>query len=170
MSAARYSLFFVLKACRTVRNKVIEQLKELAQSVLARTDFFLVDAEVKGGNETIIWIYIDAEDRGVNMDECAEISNELSFVLDAHELINGKYRLNVSSPGLSRPLTDRRQYPKNKGRKARIKYKSDGEYHKLEGVLREIDEANIIVEKNDGSTQAIGFDQLVETKIIPSIN
>lgn len=151
-------------------NKVLDQVKELAKSVLARTDFFLVDVEVKGGNETIIWVYIDAEDRGVNMDECAEISNELGFVLDAHELIGGKYRLNVSSPGLSRPLTDRRQYPKNKGRRARIKYKSDGEYRKLEGVLREIDTSEIIIEQKDGEIRTIGFDQLVETKIIPSIN
>lgn len=170
MSAERYSLFFVVQAHGTVSNEVVEQIKELAQSVLARTDFFLVDVEIKGGNETIIWVYIDAEDRGVNMDECAGISNELGFVLDAHELVNGKYRLNVSSPGLSRPLTDRRQYPKNMGRKARIKYKSDGEYQKMEGVLREIDESNIIVEQEDGEARKIGFDQLVETKIIPSIN
>ncbi|MDZ7693388.1 MAG: ribosome maturation factor RimP [Balneolaceae bacterium] len=137
-------------------NKVLDQVKELAKSVLSRTDFFLVDVEVKGGSETIIWVYIDAEDRGVNMDECAEISNELGFVLDAHELIGGKYRLNVSSPGLSRPLTDRRQYPKNKGRKARIKYKADGEYRKLEGVLREIDTSDIIIEQEDGETAQLG--------------
>ncbi len=136
-------------------NKVIDQLKELAESVLARTDFFLVDAEVKGGSDTIIWVYIDAEDRGVNMDECAKISNELSFVMDAHELINGKYRLNVSSPGLSRPLTDRRQYPKNEGRKARVKFKSDGEYQKLEGVLQQVEESQIIIELEDGARHCI---------------
>lgn len=169
MSAGRFSLFFVLEARETVSKKVVKQVKELAESVLSRTDFFLVDVEIKGSAEPVVWIYVDAEDKSINMDECAKISHELGFLLDAHELFRGKYRLNVSSPGLSRPLSDRRQYPKNKGRKIRIKYKSGGEYRKLEGMLREITEREIFVEKDDGTTEAIKFDQLAETKIIPSI-
>ena len=141
----------------------------MAESVLSRTDFFLVDAEVKGGNPPVVWVYVDAAEKGVNMDECAEISKELGFLLDAHELFRGNYRLNVSSPGLSRPLTDRRQYPKNEGRTARIKFKSGGEYRKVEGVLRKVTEQNIVIEKEGGSTEAIDFNQLVETKILPSI-
>lgn len=116
-----------------------------------------------------MWVYVDAEDRGVNMDQCAEISSELGFLMDAHELFRGKYRLNVSSPGLSRPLSDRRQYPKNQGRQAKVKYKADGEYRTLKGVLREVNDRHIVVEKEDGTRVPIGFDRLVETKIIPSI-
>nr|WP_240894694.1 hypothetical protein [Fodinibius halophilus] len=76
--------------------------------------------------------------------------------------------MNVSSPGLSRPLVDRRQYPKNKGRQAKVKYKENGEYRKVEGVLREILKDEIIIELEDESTLAVPFDDLVETKIIPS--
>lgn len=170
MSAERSSLFFVLNARATVSNKAVEQIKKLAESVLSGTDFFLVDIELKGNREPVVWVYIDAEDRGVTMDQCAEISNELGFLLDANELFKGTYRLNVSSPGLSRPLADRRQYPKNMGRKARIKYKSEGDYIKLEGVLSEVKEQNIVVEKEDGTRKSINFDQVVETKIIPSIS
>jgi len=169
VSAARSSLFFVLTARTTVSKKVLKQVKDLAESVLSRTDFFLVDAEVKGGREPVVWVYVDASDKGVNMDECAEISKELGFLLDAHELFRGNYRLNVSSPGLSRPLTDRRQYRKNKGRKAKVKFRSGGEYRKLEGILCDVTEQNIVIEKEGGSTESIDFNQLVETKIIPSI-
>ncbi|WP_138429961.1 ribosome maturation factor RimP [Fodinibius saliphilus] len=149
-------------------NKVTDKIAEVAESVLATTDFFLIDVEIKGGDTPEVWISIDASDRGVNMDECADVSNEISFLMDAHDIFSGKYRMNVSSPGLSRPLVDRRQYPKNEGRKAKVKYKENGEYCKVEGVLHEILEDEIIIELEDESTLAVPFDDLVETKIIPS--
>jgi len=168
VSAERFSLFFVPRIAKIVSNKVTKQIAEVAESVLSTTDFFLIDVEIKGGDVPEVWISVDAEERGVNMDECAEISNEISFLMDAHDIFSGKYRINVSSPGLSRPLVDRRQYPKNKGRKAKVKYKEKGEYCNVEGILQEIREDEIIIELEDESTLAVGFDNLVETKIIPS--
>ena len=135
---------------------------------MSSTDFFLVDIEVKGSNQPTIWIYVDGEDRSINMDECAEVSNELGFLLDAHDVFAGRYRLNVSSPGLSRPLTDRRQYPKNRGRTARIKFKEHNEYHKVEGTLLEVEGEELVLESGDGTPVTIFFDQIVEAKILPS--
>lgn len=168
VSAERSSLFFVPKIRKTVPNEVINTISELAESVLSTTDFFLVDVEIKGGDTPEIWVSIDAEDRGVNMDECAEVSNELGFLMDAHDVFSGRYRINVSSPGLSRPLIDRRQYPKNVGREAKFKFKKDGEYTKIEGTLKEVDDDHIVVGLDDESIKKIAFDDLVETKIIPS--
>lgn len=154
-----------------MKTKLKNTISELAESVLANSDLFLVDVEIKGARETVVWIYVDAEERGVNMDECAEISKELGFLMDAHELFNRQYRLNVSSPGLSRPLTDRRQFPKNTGRKTRVKYKEedDGNYLKEEGILRDVGPGQITIEMEDGSRKSIMFKQLVEAKIIPKI-
>jgi ribosome maturation factor RimP len=152
-----------------VQNKVIQKISELTESVLANTDFFLIEVEVKGNKEPVVWVYIDADDRGVNMDECADVSRELSFLMDAHDIFPGGYRINVSSPGVTRPLSDKRQYPKNKGRKAKVKYKSDGEYIKIEGILQDVDENDIAIEQEDGSVLKLDYDQLVETKIIPTI-
>lgn len=168
MSAERSSLFFVPIITRNVQNKVIDKVSELAESVLSTTDFFLIDVEIKGSRAPEIWVSIDAEDRGVNMDECAEISNELSFLIEAHELFSGNYRINVSSPGLGRPLKDRRQYPKNVGHEAKVKYKKDGEYLKITGTLQKVTENDISIELDDKSVITIAFDDLVETKIIPS--
>ncbi|MCW9708924.1 ribosome maturation factor RimP [Fodinibius salsisoli] len=149
-------------------NKVINKISELSESVLATTDFFLVDVEIKGGDIPEVWVSVDGEERGVNMDECADISNEISFLMDAHELFSGRYRINVSSPGLDRPLVDRRQYPKNKGRKVKVKYEQGGEDLRVEGTLQDISEQGIIVEINEQTTVTLPFDDLVETKIIPS--
>ncbi|MEL7834456.1 ribosome maturation factor [Fodinibius sp. Rm-B-1B1-1] len=149
-------------------NEVINKISELAESVLTTTDFFLVDVEIKGGDTPEIWVSVDAEDRGVNMDECAEISNELGFLMDAHDVFSGRYRINVSSPGLDRPLVDRRQYPKNVGRKAKFKFETDGEYTTVEGTLAEVKDDHIIIEKDEESPLKVLFNDLVETKIIPS--
>jgi len=151
-----------------VSNKVIEKISELAESVLSTTDFFLIDVEIRGGDTPEVWVSVDAEDRGVNMDECAEISNELSFLMDAHDIFSGAYRINVSSPGLDRPLVDRRQYPKNVGRKARFKYQKDGEKASIEGTLQEVSEEDVAIKLEDDSMVTVPFDKLIETKIIPS--
>lgn len=152
-----------------MQNETIKKIFELTESVLSGTDFFLVDVEIKGSKEPVVWVYIDADDRGINMDECAKLSHELSFLMDAHEMFPGGYRINVSSPGVTRPLSDKRQFPKNKGRKTKVKYKVDGEYIKVEGILQDVDEHDIAIRRDDGSVLKLQFEQLVETKIIPTI-
>lgn len=148
----------------------IQIIKDLATPLVEPKDLFIVDIEYKTGsglNE--VWLYIDAQDRGVNLDECADISRELGFLMEAHELFEKKYRLNVSSPGLSRPLTDLRQYKKNEGRKAKVKYKKEDEYDKAEGVIVGVDEKGITLEDQNGKPVKVLFDDIKETKIVPNI-
>src|SRR5690625_4833476 len=97
----------------------INIIKHLAEPIVEQEDLYLVDVEEKGADETVLWIYVDSEKQDVSIEACTNISRELGFVLDAHDVIQSGYRLNVSSPGLSRPLTDQRQYKKNKGRTLR---------------------------------------------------
>jgi ribosome maturation factor RimP len=147
----------------------INEIKKLAQPIVEQEDLFLVDVEVKGGNETILWVYVDSENSYVSVEACTKISRELGFVLDAHDVITSKYRLNVSSPGLSRPLTDIRQYKKNRGRTAKVKYKTPEGYLKIEGVLHGISGDTIELIVNDQNVKTIELDSIVETKIIPKI-
>ena len=111
--------------------------------------------------------YIWMKDRGVTLDEYAEVSTELAFVLEAHEVFENKYRLNVSSPGLSRPLADKRQYGKNIGRKAKVKFKKEG-FEKIEGKLTSVSEHGISIEPPKGDSVQILFEEIIETKIIPA--
>jgi len=144
------------------------KIEELAAQIADDKGLFLVDVEIKHGKETTLWIYLDAEDRGVSLDEFAEISKELGFLIEAHEVFENRYRLNVSSPGLSRPLADKRQYSKNVGRKARVKYKRNNEYITIEGKLLTVEDDVITVKPNE-KTIGINFNEIVETKILPSI-
>lgn len=148
----------------------IQKIKDLAAPLVESKELFVVDVELKTGsglNE--VWLYLDAQDRGVNLDECADISRELGFLMEAHELFEKKYRLNVSSPGLSRPLTDVRQYRKNEGRKAKVKFKKEEDYQKIEGNIVGVDEEGITLEDQDGKSVKVLFDDIKETKIVPNI-
>jgi ribosome maturation factor RimP len=148
----------------------IQKIKDLAAPLVESKDLFVVDIEHKTGsglNE--VWLYLDAQDRGVNLDECADISRELGFLIEAHELFEKKYRLNVSSPGLSRPLSDVRQYKKNQGRKAKVKFKKEDEYDKTEGTIVGVDENGIILEDQNGKSVKVLFDDIKEAKIVPNI-
>ncbi|MBO6621237.1 MAG: ribosome maturation factor [Balneola sp.] len=148
----------------------IQKIKDLAAPLVESKDLFVVDIEHKTGsglNE--VWLYLDAQDRGVNLDECADISRELGFLIEAHELFEKKYRLNVSSPGLSRPLSDVRQYKKNQGRKAKVKFKKEDEYDKTEGTIVGVDENGIMLEDQNGKSVKVLFDDIKEAKIVPNI-
>jgi ribosome maturation factor RimP len=149
----------------TLKNEV----SHLAKSVLDGTDFFLVDAAIKGAKPPEVWIYADGSERGINMDECAKISEELGFLMDAHELFTGNYRLNISSPGMKLALVDRRQFPKNKGRKIKLKYKDEQGYHTCEGIFLDFTEHEIIISPNNNEPLSVLFKQIVETRIVPTL-
>lgn len=150
---------------------ITQNIKDLAVPLAEEHNLFLVDIEIKtGGGQTEVWVLLDSEEGGVNLDHCAEISKELGFLVEAHELFNKKYRLNVSSPGLSRPLSDKRQYPKNVGRVATIKFRNnEGDYNKIEGVITGITEDTVAITDEEEAETQIPYEAIVETKIIPVI-
>ena len=147
----------------------LKRIEELALPLVKQEDLFLVDIELKQQDMNVVWVYVDSEEGGVNLDVCSKISRELSFQVENEDIFPKSYRLNVSSPGLSRPLSDKRQYGKNIGRTVKVKYKQDGEYEKIEGILKEVADSFVTIENEGGHSESINFDDLVETKIVPKI-
>lgn len=123
--------------------------------------------ELKGtkGNRTL-WVYVDSEESGINLDQCARISEELGLLIDAHQLIDGRYRLNVSSPGLERPLIDKRQYLINRGHKASVKCRMGEEEKLVTGILSEVDDDQLVIEQKNKTKQVVSFKDIIETKIL----
>ncbi|MDZ7806990.1 MAG: ribosome maturation factor [Gracilimonas sp.] len=150
---------------------IIKNIKDLAEPLAEERGLFVVDVELKTGSGLAeLWVLLDNEEGGVNIDLCSEISKELGFLIEAHNLFDKGYRLNVSSPGLSRPLSDIRQYRKNEGRVATIKFKKkDAGYKKIEGVITGITDDMVAITDEDEVETKIPFEAIVETKIIPVI-
>jgi ribosome maturation factor RimP len=147
-------------------NETTQRVRELVDEVIAGTDIFVVDLEVRGsGGSRVVDIYVDSDEE-LSIKKLAEVNREVGFLLDVEDLIPGRYNLNVSSPGLDRPLRLPRQYRKNIGKPMRIHYnKPDGAgATEIEGELVDADDVAIEV-KDGGEVRSIPFEDIVWAKI-----
>ncbi|OPY14863.1 MAG: Ribosome maturation factor RimP [Syntrophus sp. PtaB.Bin001] len=95
--------------------KLRDDIWQLAEPLIESEGLELVQIEcLRMKTRWLIRIYMDKEG-GVTLDDCAEISNQLGDVLDVHDLPSGPYTLEVSSPGLDRPLVRDRDFIKYQG-------------------------------------------------------
>ncbi|MGI6449816.1 MAG: ribosome maturation factor RimP [Desulfitobacteriia bacterium] len=94
---------------------VLNQVRQLAEPLIAELNLELVEVEyVKEGAHWFLRLYID-KDGGVDIDDCASVSHKIGEALDRENLIPQAYMLEVSSPGIERPLKKREDYEKYKG-------------------------------------------------------
>ena len=98
-----------------------QRVTEIADRLLASLGMELVEIEYKReGRAMVLRVYID-KPGGVNLDDCADVSRELSAILDVEDVIPARYLLEVSSPGLNRPLTKEADYLRYAGRLVKIR-------------------------------------------------
>lgn len=107
----------------------------------------LYDIETANEFDETIYRVLVTKTGGVDLDLCATISNELSLFLDIHPLMNGHYRLEVSSPGIERKLSKPAHFENAIGEKVKLKLLGGD---KLKGVLKAADEKGITVETKQG--------------------
>ncbi|NIP39467.1 MAG: ribosome maturation factor RimP [Candidatus Dadabacteria bacterium] len=132
------------------KNETVGKIERLIDPILTQKNLELVDLEYKSeGKGKVVRIYIDKEG-GVNIDDCSAVSRELSVVMDVHDVINGPYNLEISSPGLTRQLKKERDFTKNIGKKLKIKLNNpvNKQY-----VLR-----NALLESFENSTLGIDYE------------
>lgn len=115
-------------------------LKNLIEEL--NPDIFIVDISLVKAKVTVLSILLDT-DEGITIDECARISRALNHYLEEEDPFNFHFRLEVSSPGVGRPLKVRRQYHKNVGRKLKVTT-LEGEL--LKGKLLATDDTGITLQ------------------------
>lgn len=126
---------------RTVVEQKIEALLEEKFREDAFSDCFLVELKLHANNK--LEIFLDS-DFGITFEKCQKTSRYLEAHLDENRWLGEKYVLEVSSPGVGRPLKMQRQYPKNIGRTLEVKLE-DGETRN--GTLKEVGETGIVLEE-----------------------
>jgi len=103
------------------KGDVCEQVDALLQPILDSMQIELVELEfARVGRDAVLRLFID-KDGGVTLDDCAEVSRELSAILDVEDIISVNYTLEVSSPGLDRPLKKIQDYERYAGRLVKIR-------------------------------------------------
>lgn len=146
--------------------RLAETIRSLADEVLQGTPWFVVDLEVRGHKGTrVIELYVDGDD-GIGHDDLATISRELGFLMEVEDVVAGGHKLNVSSPGIKRPLTHKRQYPKNVGRTLRVRHDptGNGDEEIVVGTLASATDTAIALELPDGNTLDIPYERINEAR------
>lgn len=126
---------------------LVEEIKRIALASLTDKSQFIVDVVIsarKGPKKVLV--LLDG-DQGVTIDDCANLSRELSKTLDELKELEDSYMLEVSTPGLDQPLVLHRQYKKNIGRGLKVKLQDEI----LEGNLTEVFEQKIVLTQQHGS-------------------
>jgi ribosome maturation factor RimP len=136
------------------------QIAAIAEPVLADLGFRLVRIVLSGRNGSTVQVMAERPDGMLTVEECAEISRRLSPVMDAHDPIQGQYTLEVSSPGIDRPLVRPSDFEAWAGYEAKIELKELVSGRKrfrgmLEGV--EGDEVRMAIELDQLGRQVLGL-------------
>jgi len=148
------------------------RLRTLLAPGVAAMGFELVDVELVGrGPRTTLRVYIDGP-RGVNIDNCADVSRQLSAILDVEDPLPGQYMLEVSSPGLDRPLVTPADYRRFIGVDVKLKLKQgiEGRRNFVGQVVDATDDRIVFAPRDkDGETQTmtIMLDDVERARLVP---
>ncbi len=144
------------------------KLQALLAPVVESMGYELVGVEhLGGGRNGVVRVYIDCEG-GVGVDDCARVSHQVSGILDVEDPVPGHYTLEVSSPGLDRPLFVPAHFESCQGRKVKLKLlrPTDSGSRKLTGEIRAVGERAIQLDV-DGNGYDILFEQIDSARLVP---
>ncbi len=142
------------------------RITEIITPVVEDMGFEIVRVRLMSGKESILQIMAQKPDGTIEVDECGQISTAISAVLDVEDPIIDAYTLEVSSPGIDRPLTRLKDFDQWKGFEAKIETEEliDGR-RRFKGELAGIDGDEVLIDIEEG-TIGLKFDWLTDAKLI----
>lgn len=149
--------------------KAPPQLAALVERAVRALDYELVGVEFmsrpKSGH--LLRVYIDSP-RGIGLDDCERVSHQVSGLLDVEDPIRSEYALEVSSPGLDRPLFELAHFARFVGEIARVRLHSarNGRSN-YKGVIRAVEGDEVIMEV-DGEAVRLPFADIAAARLVPS--
>lgn len=150
--------------------KILEMLEEKMEEHLNELGLELADIEyVSEGGYNYLRIYVEKPDGNTSLDDCVELSGRIDDIAD--ELINEKFYLEVSTPGLERKLKRPKDFTRFTGRKVKIYTKSQVEEKKtFEGKLEKFENETIFLLDDTGKVYEIPFSKLKKSNLIYEIS
>lgn len=137
------------------RKETYEQkAEELISPIVSANGFELVDVEyVKEGGNWYLRAYIDKEG-GITVDDCELVSRAFSDKLDEEDFIEDAYIMEISSPGLGRPLKKEKDYARSMGKELEIRtFKAIDRSREFYGILTAYDDNSVTIEEEDGTVR-----------------
>ncbi|PKL88525.1 MAG: hypothetical protein CVV23_09810 [Ignavibacteriae bacterium HGW-Ignavibacteriae-2] len=144
-----------------IPKNIIQEIEKIVQ----KHNFFLIDLIERGNvNNPVFEFYIDGTEI-VTIENCAQISREIRNLLETESSVSEKYRIDVSSPGVDRPLKFIEQYHKHIGRKFELKFKLENQTKKITVDLVSVLD-NKLNFKNANEDYLIDFDTIMSAKVL----
>lgn len=145
----------------TKREEYEQKTEKLLMPIMEANGFELVDVEyVKEAGNWYLRAYTD-KPGGITVDDCEVVNRELGDLLDRDDFIDDSYILEVSSPGLGRPLKKERDFIRSKGEEVEIRtYRMVDRQKEFRGVLKAWDKDTVTIETEDGQEQIFDRDNI----------
>ncbi len=146
-----------------------ENISKISEEIAQKFGFFIVEIIFRGDQrKRIIEVFVDGE-KNISADDLAQISREINSVIEGQNLIKESYRLDVSTPGVERPLKYLKQFPKHINRNFEITYKSGDVEKTITGKLLGIkgEELTFLSEKNN---LIVEFKNITKAKVLISFS
>ena len=144
---------------------VEEKVKAFAAALLPSMGLELVEVQFRlEGHGWVLRLFIDGKE-GITVDHCSQVSRELGDFLDVENLIDHAYHLEVSSPGLERPLRTLKDFKTYIGRKAKLKLRDMENQRVVIGNISEVEGETVELVLEDGSRCLIAFEQIRKARL-----
>ena len=152
------------------KTAIDRRMAEILTPVIEGMGFELVRIRLMGGQTKTLQIMAERPGGGIEVDECAQISTAVSAVLDVEDPLEDAYTLEVSSPGIDRPLTRLKDFETFEGYEARIETTEmiDGR-RRFKGVLAGVEGEEVLLNLEEGGdtvTVGLHFDWLSDAKLV----
>ena len=148
------------------KTAIDRRLAEIIRPVIEDLGFELVRVRLQGGKTATLQIMADRPEGGINVDDCADISTAVSATLDVEDPIEDNYHLEVSSPGIDRPLTRLKDFETFEGYEVRLETNQaiDGR-KRFKGMLAGVEGDEVLINVEEG-TIGLNFDWLSDAKLV----
>ncbi|HHJ14870.1 MAG TPA: ribosome maturation factor RimP [Gammaproteobacteria bacterium] len=146
------------------------ELRALLEPAVTAMGFELVGVEFFRARQGVLRLYIDA-DQGVTVDDCQAVSHQVSGILDVEDPIRGQYTLEVSSPGLDRPLFRAGDFERFAGCEVRLQLTAavDGR-RKFQGTLAGLRDGEVVLELGDERELVVALDEIDQARLVPDFD
>jgi len=148
------------------KTPIDQRLARIVTPTIEGMGYALVRLRLMGGKRATLQIMAERSDGSMEIEDCAELSRALSALLDVEDPISGEYDLEVSSPGIDRPLTRLADFDRWEGYEAKLETAEAIEGRKrFKGLLAGTDENEVLLEVDEG-TIGLDFDWLADAKLV----
>lgn len=163
---------------RSTTAELAGQVLRLLEPELTADGFELLDVRIfQGGGRFQVRVYVDLEEGGITLDRCTQAARTVNMLLEEADLFPGQYVIEVSSPGIRRPLRTPSHFTSAVGQKVELKLKSGQERTRLRGLLQEVQGSVLHIvpaapkdAEQEPEPVAVDLDQVAEANLDPEFD